>query len=825
MLTLVESFLQAARYGFRHVCRSPGFTAVAAAILALGIGANTAIYSLVEAALFPPFPVSDPGHLVGVYSSGPDGTGYSSISYPDYIYFRDHNTIFSGLMAYANIRLRWTRGDQTTLPWAGIVTSNYFRVLGVRPIIGRTFLPGQDDAGEASAVAMVSYRFWKREMASQRNVVGETLTLNDHPFVIVGVLPKDFEGVALAWGGIPDVWIPMSMQPIALPSTSKFNLLESREARAFLAMGRLKRGVSLAQAKAAMGVMAGQLEETYPVADKGRTAFVLPAREARMWPGWRESVVQVLYLLTAAVGFVLLVACANVANLLLTRAVTREREMALRLALGSSREGVLLQLFVESTFLAVFGAAGGLILAELLIRISPSPQLSYHMHMNMNLHLDYRVFVATLLLSLITAFIFAILPAFRASRVNLVQALKEGRHHPSGRTSSGALRNSIITVEVAFAFLSLMGGGLFVRSLLHLERQGTGFNADNVLAVTMSLPPTQYSPSQSSRFYAQLADSISGSQDVDSACLAEFRPLDTLRRTRQILPQGLAEHAARAGIAVQTDDVSPGFFQTLHIPLLRGRDFNQRDEGQAPLVVIVNQTLAERVWPHENAIGKWIKVRGESNPYQVIGVSANIKYHTVWEAPEPYIYFALAQQYDPEVSLLVRTKGSPMSFLPKVQEEMGALDKAIPLFDVETLGEQVRSSLSQPREIATLLTLFGAIALLLATAGIYAVVAYSVRQRTHEIGIRMALGARKSDVVSMIIAEGFRLALIGVIIGIATASVSARLLSSLLYGVQPTDLPTFIVVSLLLIGVALLASYVASRRATKVDPMVALRYE
>jgi len=825
MPSVVRNSGQAFRHAVRHAWRRPGFTAFVATILGLGIGANTAIYSLVEAALFPPFAVHDPARLVGVYTSGVNGAGYSSVSYPDYTYFRDHNTVYSDMMAYANIRLRWTKGDKTTFPWATIVTSNYFSVLGVHPVVGRVFSPELDDARTASAVAVVSNEFWKRQLASRPNLAGEVLILNDHPFVIIGVLPKNFEGVDLAWGGVPDIWVPMSMQPVALPNTARMNILESREARAFLVMGRLKEDVGLMQAGAETRLMARQLEQSYPVADKGRSAFVLPADEARMWPGWRESVVHVLLLLVTAVGFVLLLSCANVANLLLTRAVAREREIALQLALGSSRERIVSQLLLEGVVLAFIGAAMGLLFGGLLIRILPASQLSPQMHMNLALRLDYRVFLVTLLLSLLTAFIFALLPAFTASQVDLTEALKGGRNATSGRTRGGRIRRTIITFEVVFAFFSLVGAGLFVRSLLHLEREKTGFDPRNILAATMFLTPQRYSPALSSQFYAQLLNNVSRSQGIDAVCISEFRPLETLRRTRQILSLGHQGGASDTGLAVQSDDISPGCFRTLQVPMLRGRDFTQEDNSEAPPVAIISQTLARHLWPHEDPVGKELKLQGDDKPYQVIGVVADIKYHTVWEPPQPYMYLPLAQQYDPEVNLLIRTAGSPLDFLPKVREQIGILDQTVPLFDIEPLNEQVVDSLSQPRVITRILTLFGFLALLLATAGIYSVVAYSVKQRTHEIGIRMALGARKYDILRMVIAEGFRLTLIGVAIGVASALASARLLSSVLYGVQPTDLLTFGVVSLLLIAIAVLASYVASRRATNVDPTVALRYE
>ncbi len=825
LFRLIEVFAQAAGYGFRQARRNPSFAAMVIVILALGIGADTAIFSLAEAALFPRFAVRDPGRLAGVYTSGPRETGYSSTSYPDYVYYRDHDHVFSGLMAYIDIPLRWTHKDQTSFPWAAIVTSNYFAVLGVKPIMGRVFLPTADRVGSESAVVLVSDQFWTRQLASDPKVLGRQLVLNGHALTIVGVLPKNFQGVDLAWGGIPDIWIPVAMESVALPNRGTLNVLRSREAREFLVMGRLKQGVSIEDARAEMKLAARQLAQAYPVRDQGRTAFVLTANQSRMWPGWRESVVQVLILLAVAVGFVLLVACANVANLLLTRSVARQREIAVRLALGSKRARIVLQLLTENILLAAIGAGGGLLFADLLIRIAPSFELSPQMHMNLNLRIDYRVFLFTLFLSLIVALIFGLIPAFTASQVNLTQALRGGDHQSSMGMGGRRVRGGIVIVELAFAFLCLIGGGLFVRSLLRLENADLGFDPHNVLAATLFLSPSRYTPTEGSRFYAQLLDQVSGSPGVRSACLTWLPPLTGARAVRQVFPQGMDSQGGEAGITVQTDDISPGYFSSLGIPRLRGRDFTPEDGAQAPPVVIVNQALAESVWPRQNPVGKVLKLKGENTYRQVVGVVADIKYHTVWEGPQPYLYLPLAQEYVPEVALLVRTNGNPMNFLPEVRQSVATLDKKVWFFEAQTLEEGINHSLSQPRVIATLLTLFAAIALLLATVGIYGVVSYSVAHRTHEIGIRMALGAHRSDVLKLILGDAMLLAVAGIGAGVFAAIAVGRLMATLLYGVKSTDRFTFVVVSLIFIGVALAASYIPARRATKIDPMLALRHE
>lgn len=819
------TLLQDLRFGWRQLRRNPGFTAVAIITLALGIGASTAIFSLVEATLFPPFMVRNPSRLAGVYTSGPNGTGYSSTSYPDYVYYRDHNQVFSGLMAYAHISLRWTHGDQTAYLPAAIASSNYFTVLGVGPFKGRTFLPTEDRATGGSAVVVVSYQFWTRQLASDPKTIGKVLTLNGRPFTVVGVLPKNFAGVDLAWGSVPDIWVPMLMQAVAMPTNGSIDLLHSRQARFLLVMGRLKSHVSLEEAKTDMEVAARQLAAAYPATNKGRTAFVLTANESRMWPGWRNSVVQVLLLLGVAVGFVLLIACANVANLLLARGTVRQRETALRLALGGSRGRVIRQLLTENILLSMIGAAAGLLFARLLMQIIPSFELTYRMHMNLDLRLDHRIFIFALLLSLITALIFGLIPAFKASDINLSHSLKEGAHRSLAGASGRRLRDAIVAIEVALAFVSLIGGGLFIRSLLHLESADPGFRPDHVLAASIVLLPGQYSPTQGFRFYPQLLDRISNIPGVRSTCLTEFHPLTTVRSVRQITLEGQEKQNLEAGITIQMDSVSPGYFRTLGVPLLRGRDFTPQDNAQSPQVAIINKTMAESLWPHQDPIGKQFKFQGENVYRQVIGVVADAKYHTIWESPETYLYLPLAQEYAPEVTLFVRTKGNPISYLPQVQQAVRALDKTVPVFGAETLEEQVKNSLSQPQLIATLLTIFGAIALVLALVGIYGVISYSVAGRTHEIGIRMALGAQKRDVLRLVLGQGMMLALVGVGIGIVAALGLTRVMASLLYGVKPNDPLTFIAVALILLGVALLGCYIPARHATKVDPMEALRYE
>jgi putative ABC transport system permease protein len=542
-----------------------------------------------------------------------------------------------------------------------------------------------------------------------------------------------------------------------------------------------------------------------------------------MWPGWRDSVVQVLLVLGAAVGLVLLVACASVANLLLTRAASRRHEIVLRLALGSGRGGVVRQLMAESVLLAVTGGAVGLLFARLLIAIAGAFELTPQMHMNLALRLDGRVFLFTFLLSLAATLIFGLIPAFSASRVNLSQALKESASRSSPAARARGLRRGIVAAQVAFAFMALVMGGLFVRSLVDLGNSRLGFDPNNVLAATAFLSPSQYSPAQGSRLFARLLDRISISPGVASACLNWMGPLTALRSTVRIAPEG--EQDMGEGMPVQMDTVSPGCFQTLNIPMVQGRDFTPDDNANAPLVAIVNRTLAESLWPHENPIGKFVSVQGYGNRVRVIGVVADIKYHTVWEAPEPFMYLPLAQKYVPQMSLLVRTSSSPMGVLPEVRQSLAALDATVPLYDVGTMQEQVRHVLSQPRLIATLLSVFGAIALLLAVAGVYGVVSYSVAQRAQEIGIRMAIGAQRENVVRLIVGEGVASVMVGTVGGIVAALAATRLAASLLYGVKPADPLMFVAVSLLLIGVALLACYIPARRAARLDPMTVLRQE
>ncbi len=820
----MEALLQDLRYGLRILARNPTFTIVAVLALALGIGVNAALFSVVEATLFPPLAVAQPGSLASIYTIGFHGGEYRSTSYPDYIYYRDRARAFSGIAAYSRIRLRWTQSDHTEFPWAEIVSDNYFAVLGVKPFMGQTILPEGNPMSGGNLVAVVSYPFWQRRLASDPNVVGKTLTLNGTIVTIVGVSPPDFEGVDIAWGDVPQLWVPLAAQAQII--TAGGDLLHNQDVGWLLLVARLRSGVRFREAGTEVKVLARQLAQEYGGTHTDNAAVLLPLHQARFWPGWRDSILHVFWLLAVSAGSVLLIACANVASLQLARANTRRQEIGIRMAVGASRAGLIRQLLTESALLSFLGTGLGLVLVLGIVKLMPIVRLPFQNQMALHLHLDLQVLGFTLLLSLFTTFTFGLVPAITAARSKLSEFITGGAQHFSSLPGF-TLHNLIVIGEVMLAFLCLIGAGLSFRSLRRIESNDFGFHPDNVLAVTMNLKTGGYSEETGTRFYVQLLDGVSRLSGVRSACLTSFPPLSLLRREEAVIIEGQEEEHGdlRSDRIIEVDSVSPGYFQTLQIPILRGRDFTNEDTAVASGVAIINRTMAEHLWPRQVPIGKRIQVRGESAYRQIVGVVDATKSHTLWQEPGPYLYLPMTQSYSTELTLLVRTIGDPMSFLHEIQRQVAMLDKEVPTYNIEPLEHQVKRSLAQPRMIADSLLVFAAVALLLAAGGIYGVISYWVSRRTREIGIRMALGASPRDVLKRVTRQGMVLVLTGVAVGMATAIVLMRFLSSLLYGVRPTDPVTFSLASFALVVIALVVTYIPARRAAKTDPAVVLRLE
>jgi predicted permease len=819
----MSTLLQDLKYGLRQLLRNPGFTAVAILTLALGIGVNTGIFSLAGAVLFPRFAGAHPSRLAAIYTSGIQRSGYSSSSYPDYVSYREHSRAFSGIAAFVRVEAAWTHGRTTELPWAEIVSNNYFNVLGVKPFKGRFFLPTENRSAGPAPVVVVSYRFWRTHMESTPAPGGRALMLNGRLFTVAGVAPRDFEGVQLNWGHPPDFWLPVSAEKTFL---HRANLLSERQARWCLMVGRLAPGVTLAKAGSEIRLMAEQLERAYPEADKGRTAFVLPFDQGRIWPTWRQKISGTLWLLELFAGLVLLVACADVANLLLARGISRQKEIGVRLALGSGRLRIVRQMFTESLLVSLAGATVGLLLARWLVQWAMTFRQLFTIQLDrLPAALDGRVLAFAVSLAILSALVSGLLPSLRVSRLDLNASLKQSGAQSSAAGRHQRLRRWLTVAEVTVAFIAMAGAGMLLRTLWTLDSTDLGLNPRHVLSASTEVFTRGYKTAEGVRFYSEMLRRIRALPGVRSAALALDSPLTTMHLWKPVENVDGESRNPEAWKTVEGNIVSPGYFETLGIALLRGRDFKPEDDQTAPAVAIVNRTMAQTFWPNDNPVGKRLRIQGARGEAEVVGVVADVKQHEVWKDDEPMLYQPFSQAFPHSCHLLVRTHGNPMDLLPAVRQQVSEIDPQVPIYGAETLEQVAADSMAEPRMTASLVSLFGGLVLFLAVAGIYGVIAYWVTERTHEIGVRMALGAERRDVLRMVVGQGLRLALIGVAIGIAGAFVLTRFLASLLYGVKATDPLTFIAVSFILIAVALLACYIPARRAAKVDPMVALRYE
>ena len=812
----METFWRNLQYSLRTLRKRPGFTLTVVITLALGIGANATIFTWIKAVLLEPLPgIEQPERLVEVWGATRNNSALS-LSYLDYLDYRDRNVVFSGLAAHQVQPLNLGRGGKPERVWGAVVSGNYFNVLGVKGLIGRTFLPEEDRTPNSHPVAVIGYGLWQRDFGADPKVIGRTITLNEHDFTIIGVTPKEFgspfAGIAL------DAWTPVMMKDyVALPHFS----LTDRGSRWLMVMGRLKPGVTVVQAQANIAAIARQLERTYRQTNDQMGAAVYLLSQSPF--SLKRSMQSALAVLMAAVAIVLLIACANIANLLLARAASRRKEIAVRLALGSTRWRMLGQMLTESFVLASCGAAVGLTLAFWTARSLPAFLPPYGIQVSFDTRPDVVVLAFTLGLTVITTVLFGLAPALQASKPDLVAALKDNAAALGQGQRKFPLQHALVISQMALSTVALISAGLFVRSLREAYEADPGFDPHRVLLASFDPFLSGHDDNHGREFYRRLIERVRTLPGVQSVTLARRLPL-TLSGIAfaNVVIDGYTP-AKDEDMHLNYETVGPDYFRTMRIPLVQGRDFDERDNEHARGVVIINETMARHYWTGGDALGRRIKL--DKSWLQIVGIAKDVKNRTLNEALQPFLYVPFLQDYRSNMILVARTVIEPKTMFHAVRAETAALDPKIPMFDAKTFEEHIGLSLFLQRMAATILSIFGLLALSLAAVGVYGVMAYAVSQRTRELGIRISIGASRSDVLKLILGQGLTLSVVGLIGGLVTALVVTRFSAHLLYGVSSADPVTFTVIALLLLGVAVVSGYFPARRATRIDPVVALRME
>jgi putative ABC transport system permease protein len=826
---VMDNLWQDLQYGIRMLRKNLSFTAVVVLIIGLGVGANTAIFSVVQAVLLRPLPYEKPERLVTVIDSLPSiGFPRAGLSQLEYIRLRDESRSFAHVAVGNGASFTLTGAGEPERVPSAVVSSNFFEALGVRVAVGRNFQREEDLAGKNNVVVL-SHGFWQRRLAASPSTIGDSLTLNGRSFTIIGVLPPDFKSpLEIQSGSRIELWVPFGFTLTNL----------NRGSHGLNVIARLRDDTAFEQAQAETSAIIGRVIQDnasfYPPGGGDFRTFLTPLHTNIV-----GDVRRALLVLLGAVAAVLLIACANVANLLLARGESRQKEMAVRAALGASRFRIVKQLLAESLLLAVIGGGLGLLLARWgldgLIAINPGtlPRLE-------EISLDRRVLLFTLLVSLVTGLVFGLAPAWHAVKFDLHSMLKEGRRTSGAPTGRSLLRKTLVVAEMALALVLLVGAGLLIRSFWQLQRVNTGFNPERLLTMQLSPPASAYQNNQQVvSLYEKFTAQIGTLPGVQSVAVADTVPISGSNSDTIMQIEGRPFDPSLTNISTDFRAVSPAYFRTMGVRLMNGRYFADSDQEGSVLVAIINQTLASKQWPNQDPLGQRLRLLDAppdlaTTPYlTIVGVVGDAKNRALSADTRQEVYLPLRQQaaslgtMGPRrtLSLGVRTTGDPTSLTNAIRQEVWAIDRNIPITQVRTMEQIMAAAVVQPRFYMLLLGIFAAVALGLGAVGIYGVIAYSVAQRTHEIGIRMALGAQTADVLKLVVGQGMRLALTGVGLGLISALALTRLMKSLLFGVSATDPVTFAAIALLLTGVALLACYLPARRATKVDPGVALRYE
>jgi putative ABC transport system permease protein len=805
----MNTLWQDLRYSVRMLLKKPSFTAIAVLALAIGIGANTAIFSVVNGILLRPLPYKNFERISMIWMDNPKlGVAEDWHSYPNYVDYKEQNQSFEDMAAFNDRTFNLTGAGDPVRVVGVWTTASLFSVLGVEPALGHVFTEAEEEPGK-DLVVVLSNGLWQRRFGGDRGIIGQPINMNGANRTVIGVMPASFSFPEKS----TEVWIPLAVTP---------QRKQARNSISYKAVGRLKPGVTMQQAQADMGAIAKRLDDQFSQSGYGVNLVLLRDQETK-------GVKTALLILLGAVAFVLLIACVNVANLLLARAAIREKEIAIRLALGAGRPRIVRQLLTESVVLGIVGGAVGLLLAvwglDALIALSPAdiPHLD-------QTGIDIRVLAFTLAVSLLTGLIFGLVPALQASKPDLNDALKEGGRGAGGGVRAIRIRNLLVVSEIALSLVLLVGAGLLIRSFMRLQQFELGFNPENLLSMRVQLPGSKYRDAkQVSGFYQQLLERMEAMPGVQSAGgISSIFLTDTPNSTNFTI-EGHPVFAGAESIEVPLDAVSSSYFRVMGIPLLEGREFDERDAIGTTPVAIINQTFARRFFPGEDPVGKRY-VYGQPSPdnkswITIVGVVGDMR-RTGFDRPvRPETFLPEAQNPDNALTIVARTTGDPASIAGALRNEVWAIDKDQSVYDIKTMRQTLSEMLSQRRFNTLLLGIFAAVALTLAAVGIYGVMSYAVAERTHEIGLRMALGAQTADVLNLIVRQGMLLAMTGLIVGLAASFALTRVMSSLLYGVSATDPLTFIVIPVVLAGVALGACLVPARRAIKVDPMVALRYE